>query len=152
MLPALTPQELSMAKIDEMKIDKRIVERNITKGLITKEQYAQHLDDLKDLTPKMDLVPIEEEVESDPLTQVDGKTYDAGIIAAAEEAIAGRGDGRISQADAEMLLAKVKDGDTYTDFEKATIKMLREKFQWTEAADEWFRTEIRSWAATKGGE
>ena len=40
---------------------------------------------------------------------------------------------------------------TYTDFEKATIKMLREKFQWTEAADDFFRTEIRKWAATKGG-
>ena len=140
-----------MAKIDDMTIDKRIVERNIQKGLLTQDQYDQHLEGLKDLTPKMDLVPIEEEIVEDPLTQVDGKTYDAGIIAAAEEAVAGRGDGRISQEDAEMLLAKVKDGDVYTDFEKATIKMLREKFQWTDAADEWFRTEIRKWAATKGG-
>lgn len=140
-----------MAKIDEMKIDKRIVERNIAKGLLTQEQFESHIADLKDLTPKMDLVPIEHEVADDPLTQIDGKTYDAGIIAAAEQAVAGRGDGRISQEDAEMLLAKVKDGDTYTDFEKATIKMLREKFQWTEAADDFFRTEIRKWAATKGG-
>lgn len=140
-----------MAKIDEMKIDKRIVERNIQKGLLTQDQLDAHIADLKDLSDKLDLVPVEEEVIDDPLTQIDGKTYDAGIIAAAQEAVAGRGDGRISQDDAEMLLAKVKDGDTYTDFEKATIKMLREKFQWTDAADEWFRTEIRKWAATKGG-
>ena len=140
-----------MAKLDDMKIDKRIVDRNIAKGLLTKDQFDAHVADLKDLSGKLDLVPIDEEIAEDPLTQVDGKTYDAGIIAAAEEAVAGRGDGRISQDDAEMLLTKVKDGDTYTDFEKATIKMLREKFQWTEAADEWFRTEIRKWAATKGG-
>lgn len=140
-----------MAKIDDMKIDKRIVERNIQKGLLTQDQLDSHIADLADLSDKLDLVPIDEELSDDPLTQVDGKTYDAGIIAAAQEAVAGRGDGRISQDDAEMLLAKVKDGDTYTDFEKATIKMLREKFQWTDAADEWFRTEIRKWAATKGG-
>lgn len=82
--------------------------------------------------------------------EIDGKKYDAGIVEAAEKAVAGRGDGRISQADAEMLLKEVKDGDKYTDIEKTTVAMLREKFKWTEAADTWFRTEIRKWAATKG--
>ncbi len=82
--------------------------------------------------------------------EIDGKKYDAGIVEAAEKAVAGRGDGRISQADAEMLLKEVKDGDKYTDIEKFTVKMLREKFKWTDAADEWFRGEIRKWAASKG--
>ena len=98
-----------MAKIDDMTIDKRIVERNIQKGLLTQDQYDQHLEGLKDLTPKMDLVPIEEEIAEDPLTQVDGKMYDAGIIAAAEEAVAGRGDGRISQEDADKLKAELEE-------------------------------------------
>ena len=49
----------------------------------------------------------------------------------------------------EQILAAVKDGDSYTDIEKDSVKYLRENYKWTDAADEWFRTEIRKWAATK---
>lgn len=80
---------------------------------------------------------------------IDGKKYDGELLEAAEKAVAGRGDGRISMEDAKMLLEKVKDGDTYTDIEKDTIAYIRDNFKWTEEADEWFRTEIRKWAATK---
>ena len=62
---------------------------------------------------------------------------------------AGAGDGRLSKADAGQLLDAVKDGDSYTDIEKDSVKYIRENFKWTDAADEWFRGEIRSWAATK---
>ena len=82
--------------------------------------------------------------------EIDGKKYDAGILDAAAKAIEGNGDGRISQKDAEMLLKEVKDGDKYTDIEKHTVALLREKFKWTDAADEWFRKEIRKWAGEKG--
>ena len=51
--------------------------------------------------------------------------------------------------DAKQLLAAVKDGDSYTDIEKDTMAYVREKFKWTDEADEWFRDEIRKWAATK---
>ena len=78
---------------------------------------------------------------------IDGEKYDKELLEAAEAAVAGAGDGRISQDDAEKLLAKVKDGDSYTDIEKATVKYIRDNFKWTDAADEWFRTEIRKWAA-----
>lgn len=80
---------------------------------------------------------------------IDGKKYDGEIIELAEKLISGAGDGRISMADAEQLLAVVKDGDSYTDIEKDTMAYLRDNFKWTEAADDWFRTEIRKWAATK---
>jgi len=80
---------------------------------------------------------------------IDGKKYDGALIEAAEKAVAGRGDGRISMEDAKMLLEKVKDGDSYTDIEKDTMSYIRNNFKWTEQADEWFRTEIRKWAATK---
>ncbi|KOY85759.1 hypothetical protein AD998_05960 [bacterium 336/3] len=80
---------------------------------------------------------------------IDGKKYDNGLLAAAEEAVKGRGDGRISLDDAKLLLEQVKDGDTYTDIEKDTMEYIRNNFKWTEEADEWFRTEIRKWAATK---
>jgi DNA-directed RNA polymerase subunit F len=81
--------------------------------------------------------------------EINGKKYDADLIAAAEKAVAGKGDGRISIADAKSLLEKVKDGNSYTQIEKDTMAYIRDNFKWTEEADEWFRTEIRKWAATK---
>lgn len=80
---------------------------------------------------------------------IDGKKYDGAIIELAESLVDGSGDGRISQADAEKLFAEVRDGDTYTDVEKDTMAFIRDNFKWTDAADEWFRTEVRKWAATK---
>ena len=82
--------------------------------------------------------------------QIDGKKYDRQLVEAAREAVEGAGDGRISKADAAKLLEQVKDGDKYTDIEKATVKYIRENFKWTEQSDEWFRTEIRRWAAERG--
>lgn len=80
---------------------------------------------------------------------IDGKKYDGEIIELAEKLTAGAGDGRISQADAEQLYDAVRDGGAYTDIEKDTMAYIRDNFKWTDAADEWFRTEIRKWAATK---
>ena len=34
----------------EMKFDKRILDRNLRVGIITKQEYQKHLDSLKDLT------------------------------------------------------------------------------------------------------
>jgi DNA-directed RNA polymerase subunit F len=81
--------------------------------------------------------------------EIDGKKYDKALLEAADLAIKGRGDGRISMEDAKDLLEKVKDGDSYTDIEKDTVAYIRDNYKWTEEADEWFRTEIRKWAATK---
>lgn len=82
-------------------------------------------------------------------TTINGKKYDAKIIELAEKLVAGGGDGRISMEDAKQLRDAVMDGDVYTDIEKDTMAYIRDNFKWTEAADEWFRTEIRKWAATK---
>jgi hypothetical protein len=80
---------------------------------------------------------------------IDGKKYKGELIEMAEKLTAGRGDGRISEADAEKLYAAVEDGAIYTDIEKDTMAYLRDNFKWTDAADEWFRAEVRKWAATK---
>lgn len=80
---------------------------------------------------------------------IDGKKYDGEIIELAEKLTSGAGDGRLSKDDAAQLLEAVMDGGTYTDIEKDTMAYLRDNFKWTDAADEWFRTEIRKWAATK---
>jgi len=80
---------------------------------------------------------------------LDGKHYDREMLEIADEAVAGAGDGRISVEDAQKLLGAVKDANKYTDIEKATMKYIRENYKFTYAADQWFRKEIRKWAATK---
>lgn len=79
---------------------------------------------------------------------IDGVKMDKALLDAADEAVAGKGDGRISLADAEKLLALVKDGDSYTDIEKATMKHIRANYKWTDEADAWFRAEINKWNLT----
>lgn len=80
---------------------------------------------------------------------IDGKKYDRELLELADELTQGQGDGRLSKGDAEKLIEKVTDGGNYTDIEKATMKYVRDTYKWTDAADEWFRTEIRKWAASK---
>ncbi|MBY0425316.1 MAG: hypothetical protein K2Q22_06745 [Cytophagales bacterium] len=80
---------------------------------------------------------------------INGEKYDAELLELADKAVAGVGDGRISLKDAETLLAAVKDGDSYTDIEKATMKYIRDNYKWTDEADAWFRSQIAKWAATK---
>ena len=48
-----------MATLGDKLVDKRIVERNIAKGLISKEQYEQHLTDLADREGGYDRVEID---------------------------------------------------------------------------------------------
>lgn len=81
---------------------------------------------------------------------IDGNKYDSEMIVLADQSVAGQGDGRISLEDAKLLLAGVKDANKYTDIEKATMHYIRDHYRFTEAADKWFRTQIRSWAAIKG--
>ena len=48
-----------MATLGDKLVDKRIVERDIAKGLISKEQYEQHLTDLADREGAYDQVEID---------------------------------------------------------------------------------------------
>lgn len=80
---------------------------------------------------------------------IDGKKYDKQMLDIADASVAGAGDGRISVEDAKKLIEAVKDGNEYTDIEKDTMKYIRDNYKFTDAADDWFRTEIRKWAATK---
>ena len=80
---------------------------------------------------------------------IEGKKYDGEVLDLAEKLTSGAGDGRISMDDAKKLYDAVADGDSYTDIEKDTMAYVRQNYKWTDAADEWFRAEIRKWAATK---
>lgn len=79
--------------------------------------------------------------------QIDGKRYKAATLAEANESVDGKGDGRISKADAEKIFATISDGHVYTQVEKDTMHYIREHFNWTPEADELFRKKVRSWAA-----
>jgi hypothetical protein len=81
---------------------------------------------------------------------INGKNYDGELLELAEKSVAGKGDGRISLEDAKALLAAVKDSNSYTEVEKETMEYIRENYMFTAEADEWFRKEIRSWAAQRG--
>lgn len=83
---------------------------------------------------------------------IKGKKYDAELIGLADRATRGRGDGRISLSDARALVKKVKDSGEYSDIEKRTMAYIRDNYTFTPEADQWFRTQIRSWAAIKGRE
>lgn len=48
-----------MTALGDKLVDKRIVERNIEKGLISKEQYDQHLAELHDREGAYDRVEID---------------------------------------------------------------------------------------------
>ena len=55
----------------------------------------------------------------------------------------------LGQNSAQKLLGAVKDANKYTDIEKATMKYIRDNYKFTDASDQWFRTEIQKWAGTK---
>ncbi len=78
---------------------------------------------------------------------IDGKRYKGITIKMADDAVNGRGDGRISMEDAEKIFDTISDGKAYTQVEKDTLRRLRTHYNWTEQADELFRKKVRSWAA-----
>ncbi len=54
-----------MAKnLDEQLVDRRTVERNIEKGLLTRKDYDKYLDKLKDVEDNAEPVVLEEEEEA----------------------------------------------------------------------------------------
>ncbi len=57
-------------------------------------------------------------------TVIDGNNYDRELLELANCAVAGRDDGRISDADADKLFAAVKGRSEHTDVERATIQYI----------------------------
>jgi len=54
-----------MAALGDKVVDKRIVERNIAKGLLTNEQFEQHLSGLPDREGSYERVEVEQKDESE---------------------------------------------------------------------------------------
>ncbi len=77
--------------------------------------------------------------------QVEGKKLEGYLLEIANNAVRGAGDGRISKADAEKILATVTDGKIYTVVEKETVAHIHKNYKWTEAAWDWFGEQIKNW-------
>lgn len=85
---------------------------------------------------------------SETTTTTSLPVMDEKLLTLAKEAV--KTGGVISMAEAKTLFSAVKDGGKYTETEKTTMAHVREHFKWTPEADEWFRTEVRKWAASVG--
>jgi len=68
---------------------------------------------------------------------VDGQKCDRAIIDACKEAVAGRGDGRVSVDDAKKVFEKIADGSKETQVERWTVRYCMTKYNFTEAAMDW---------------
>ena len=53
-----------MAKMDDQVVDKRIVERNIQKGLLTRDALEKHLAKLPDVVDNAEYVSVESEEDA----------------------------------------------------------------------------------------
>lgn len=79
--------------------------------------------------------------------KIEGVRYDRALLEAAQEAVSGRGDGRVSRADAETLLSLVTDGGRYTAAEEATVAWAKANLKWTDKARGWFDEALKDWQA-----
>ena len=82
--------------------------------------------------------------------QINKVKYSAALLDAADEMVAGQGDGRISLEDAEKLFEMLGNDGKYSDLEKRTLAYIRDNYKFTETGDTFLRTQIRSWAAVRG--
>lgn len=73
---------------------------------------------------------------------IDGLKYDRKILNEADRLTAGKGDGRISQDDAELLLPLFGDFGDVTIVEERTLKYLLEHHKWTPKALDWFSARV----------
>ncbi|PHN06035.1 hypothetical protein [Flavilitoribacter nigricans] len=68
---------------------------------------------------------------------INGQRYDRQLLETAQQLTEGRGDGRISRQDAEIIWEQVQDGSSITATERRTILYLLEKLNWSDRASAW---------------
>ena len=80
--------------------------------------------------------------------EFDGKRYDEKLFKMAKRYQ--KSGGRFSVKEATKMFNSLKDGGRYSDTEKRTVSFIRKNYKWSNAADQFFRTEMRRWAAIRG--
>jgi len=73
---------------------------------------------------------------------IDGVRYDRQLLERAEVLTDGRGDGRISLADIQLLYEEVRDRGMITETEERTLAYIRDHFQLTAKALHWLREQL----------
>ncbi len=156
-------KEKASLEAEKSKLESDLKKAKSTPAPAAKSEDPKEIKALKDKIELMEQALGEKERELEAVSleldvkkvsyykQIDGKRYKAKTIIMADKAVEGKGDGRISMEDAKMIFDTISDGHAYTQVEKDTMHYLRENYNWTESADELFRTKVRSWAA-KGHE
>jgi alanyl-tRNA synthetase len=132
---------VSYKKQDALKVNVEETKESEKEIALLKEELGEKERELQAVSKELELRKISY------YRHIDGKRYKGITLHMADEAVAGKGDGRISMADAELIFDTISTGKAYTQVEKHTIKYLRENYRWTEEADALFRTKVRSWAA-----
>ena len=82
--------------------------------------------------------------------EIEGKKYDRELIEIAQELTEKKEE--IKLEGSKKLFLKMKDYGDYTDIEKRTVSYIRKEFKFTSEADQWLRSEIRRWGATRNKE
>ena len=82
--------------------------------------------------------------------EIKGKKYDRELIEIAQELT--EKEEEIKLEGSKKLFLKIKDYDDYTDIEKRTVGYIHKKFKFTSEANQWLRTEIKRWGATRNKE
>ena len=73
------------------------------------------------------------------------KPLDLELLCAAEGAVAGYGDGRISRSDLQEIMAIVSGTGWFSPIEKATLELIHRNYRFTGAAERLYRTELGNW-------
>lgn len=92
--------------------------------------------ELKDLKED-DFVPKKRYYE-----KIDGLNCDRAVVDDCREAVAGRGDGRVSLEDARKIFVDIADDNVVTQAERWTLRYCLQEFKWTEAAHDWIVAEV----------
>ena len=76
-------------------------------------------------------------------TIIDGNKYEKELLDLAQKHTTGVNEGKISKDEVVDLIKSAKDGVKVTDIELATLKYIRTKYPFTDAAAILFDTEIK---------
>ncbi len=73
------------------------------------------------------------------------KPLDLELLCAAEGAVAGHGDGRVSHGDLQEIMAIIRGTGWFNPVEKATLDLIHRNYRFTSAAEKLYRTELGNW-------
>ncbi len=73
-----------MAKIEDLTMDKRIVDRNLEKGLVTRDELDKHIAGLPDLTDKSEYISVDTPEELEPASPPDDEDAPAAAAPVAD--------------------------------------------------------------------